>query len=186
MPDSSSHQNTSAPVAAGSEWVLRLALRFGVGIGLAYAVWLLGLHLTGNNAFGPKRLVAQFAIPPAVVASQWMLRRVLRPAKPGLGRALAVGGLTAVLAATLAATSVYGLGVGVGESAMTRTRTELLEIARSQKTFLMKQLGSEAAYNRNIQQVQQLTLSDIARDDFSKILVLGMLVAIPAGIFLRE
>ena len=84
MPNTFDNVN-SLPSEDSSGWVVRLALRFGVGIGLGYAAWLVGLHLTGNNAFGPKRMLVQFAIPLAVVASQWTLRRVLRPRRRGCG-----------------------------------------------------------------------------------------------------
>lgn len=185
MPDA---QNTAdAPIPDdASAWVVRLALRFGIGFGLLYAAWLLALHLMGENPFGPKRMLVQFAVPLAVVGSQWALRRALRPGKPGLVRALAVGAITAVLAATVGATSLYGLGQGVGEAAMQRNRTELLGIARANKAFMVKRMGGEAAYRAHEAQVMQLTAGDVAKDDFIKILLLGSLLVLPAGVFLRE
>ena len=174
------------PNEDATNWVLRLALRFGVGSGLAYGAWLVGLHLSGQNAFGPKRQLVHFLIPVAVVASQWALRRAWRPAPPGLGRALAVGGLTALVAAAMAAANLYGLGRGVGETGLARSRAELLTVARENRQFLTERLGGPAAYARHLQQVERLTLGDLARDDFSKILLLGLVLAVPAGVFLRE
>ena len=165
--------------------VLRWALRFGVGAGVLCALWLVGLQLTGNNPFGPKRLLAHFTVPIAVVASQYMLRRSLRPEKPGVGRALAVGGLTAILAALIAASSLYSLGRGAGPRAVETSRTELLEIARAEREYLVKQ-GGEAAYQQQLRQLERLTITDIAQNDFSKILMLGLIFALPAGVFFRE
>lgn len=166
--------------------VLRWALRFGVGAGVLYAVWLLGLQLTGNNPFGPKRVLMQFAVPLAVVASQWMLRRSLRPQRPGLRRAVGVGLLTALVGALIAASSLYGLGQSATPEALQRNRTEMLGIARAERDYFVKQGGGEAVYQQRLQQLEQLTIGDVAQSDFSKILLLGLMFALPAGIFLRE
>lgn len=170
--------------ATGSVW--RWALRFGVGVGMLCALWLVVLQLTGNNPFGPKRLLAQFTVPIAVVASQWALRRSVLPGKPGLGRALGVGGLTTVLAATIAATSLYSLGQSAGPGALEKNRAEMQEIARSEHDYLVQQGGSEAAYQQQLWQLGQLTMADLAQNDFSKIMLLGLMFALPAGVFLRE
>ena len=170
----------------GAGWTLRLGLRFGVGMGVGYGLWLWGLHLTGNNAFGPKRMVFWFAVPLAVVASQWLLRRVFRPGAPGVGRALGVGGLTAVLAAGIGTACLLGLARGAGEAAQELNRRELLEIAESQRELMVKQAGSEAAYQAHLERLKHLTADDLARNDFSKILLLGLLFGLPAGVFLRE
>jgi len=166
--------------------MLRQALQFGVGIGLLCALWMLGLHLTGNNAFGPKRLLMHFAVPVAVVLSQWTLRRVVRPGKPGLGRSLGVGVLTTVVAATITAGSVLALGAGAGEPAMERNRQELLGIAQAEKVNLLKSGGGEAGYQQHLAFLAKLSAKDIAQNDFSKILLLGLIFAIPGGIFFRE
>lgn len=166
--------------------MLRLGLRFGVGMGVAYGLWLWGLHLTGNNAFGPKRMIFWFVVPVAVVASQWLLRRMFWPGAPGVGRALGVGGLTALLAAGIGAASLLGLAQGAGEPALALNRRELLEIAASQRELMVKQAGSEAAYQAHLERLRHLTAEDLARNDFSKILLLGLLFGLPAGVFLRE
>lgn len=163
----------------------RWALRFGVGAGVLCAVWMLILHLTGNNAFGPKHILPQFLVPVAAVASQWALRRSIRPSKAGLGRAVGVGALTALLAALIAASSLYSLGQSVGPAALQLNRAEMVEIARSQRDYLVKE-GGQAAYEQQLRQLQQVTLADIAQSDFVKILLLGLMFALPTGVFLRE
>ena len=168
-----------------SGMVGRWALRFGVGAGVLCAVWMLGLHLTGNNAFGPKRILPQFLVPVAAVASQWALRRSVRPSKAGLGRAVGVGVLTAMVAALIAASSLYSLGQSAGPEALRLNRAEMVEIARSQRDYLVKE-GGQAAYEQQLQQLEHVTMADIARSDFIKILLLGLMFALPAGVFLRE
>lgn len=174
---------TSEKNAPGVVW--RWALRFGVAAGVVCALWMLGLQLTGNNAFGPKRILPQFLVPIAAVASQWVLRRSVRPSKAGLGRAVGVGALTALLAALIAASSLYSLGRAAGPEALRLNRTEMLEIARSQRDYFVKE-GGQAAYEKQLRDLEQVTLADIAQSDFVKILILGLMFALPAGVFLRE
>jgi hypothetical protein len=166
--------------------VVRWALRFGVGAGVLYALWVVGLQWTGNNPFGPKRVLMQFVVPIAVVASQWMLRRSMRPDRPGLRRAVGVGVLTAIIGALIAASSLYGLGQSATPEALQRNRTEMLAIARAERDFFVKQGGGEAVYQQRLRQLEQLTIGEVAQSDFSKILLLGLMFAVPAGIFLRE
>lgn len=168
-----------------SALVVRLALRCGVGMGVLYGVWLAVLHMSGQNAFGPKRLLVQFALPLAVVGSQWWLRRAAQPAKPGLGRALAVGGLTALIAAGLAAASLAGLGRGAGPAATARNQQEMVQIAQAERDYLVKQ-GGEQGYRQQVAQLARLTPGDVARNDFSKLVFLGLIFGLPGGVFFRE
>ena len=186
MAELNSPKTGASPTETASATTVRTALRFGVGIGVACGLWLLGLHLTGNNAFGPKRLLVHFAVPVAVVLSQWALRRALLPGKPGLGRALGVGALTALIAATVAAASVLGLSQVAGEPALERNRQELLTIARAERANLLKHSGGEAGYQQHLAYLGQLSARDLAQNDFSKILLLGLIFALPGGIFFRE
>lgn len=182
--DSRNRPEATTPPTAGL--VLRLALRFGVGIGLVCAGWMLILQLTGNNAFGPKQILAQLLVPLAVIGSQWLLRRQFAPQKPGLGRAMAVGGLTALLAALISAASVVGLANGVGEAALARHRAELLEIVRVQHAAIPKEKRNPALEKQQVQNVANLTVKDMAVGNFSLVLLFGLLLAFPGGIFLRE
>jgi hypothetical protein len=165
--------------------VTQLALKFGVGVGLVCVVWMVGLQLTGNNGFGPKQLLAQLLVPMVAVASQWQLRRQLKPAKPGLGRALGVGVLTALLAAVVSAVGVLGLAAGAGEKAVDRHRAEVKEIVLTQQREA-KQEVSLALRQQQLEQIDYLTVGNIASSNFLQVLVLGLVLAVPAGIFLRE
>ena len=166
--------------------IVRLGLRFGVGVGIASGAWLLFLHLTGNNAFGPKQLMGQLLVPLMVVGSQWTLRRRLAPRPPGVGRALAVGWLTAVLAATVAGASVWGLAHGVGEVALAKNRAEMIEIVRVQQQIRSKEKRNAQFEAQEIRQMSQLTIRDLAVGTFTRVLLLGMVLAVPSGLFLRK
>lgn len=165
---------------------LRLAVRFGVGAGLVCAAWMVGLQVTGNNGFGPKLLLAQLLVPLAAVGSEWQLRRQLRPARPGLGRSLGVGGLTVLLAAVVSAGSLAGLALGVGEPALARHRTEMLEIRRTHQQGITQVKPMAGAQQAEMQWVASLTAADFAAINFRQVLLLGLVLAVPAGIFLRE
>ncbi|HEX8349737.1 MAG TPA: DUF4199 domain-containing protein [Hymenobacter sp.] len=166
--------------------VLRLALRFGVGVGVVCALWMAGLQMTGNNGFGPKQILAQLLVPLAAVTSEWLLRRQLRPSKPGIGRSLGVGVLTVLFAAAFSAASLVGLAHGVGEPALARNRTEIREIVRLQQQENPKVKRTEQEIRDQLRRVDNLSAGDMAISNFTQILVLGLAFAVPAGIFLRE
>jgi hypothetical protein len=166
--------------------VKQLALRFGGGAGLACVVWMVGLQLTGSNGFGPKQILAQLVVPLAVVAGQWLLRKRALPNKPGLGASLGVGMLTALLAAAISAAGVVGLAYGAGEPAVARHRAEVLEIVRAQQRENPKAVASPAVQQQQVEQVQQMNIGNMATSNFLQVLVLGLVLAVPAGIFLRE
>ena len=166
--------------------VQQLALRFGLGAGLACVVWMVGLQLAGNNGFGPKQILAQLLVPLAVVASQWLLRKAAKPDKPGLGATLGVGVLTALLAAAISAMGTVGLAYGAGEPALARHRAEVLEIVQAQQRENPKAVASVVVQQQQVAQVQQMTVGNMASSNFLQVLVLGLVLAIPVGIFLRE
>lgn len=169
-----------------SSAVWQLGLRFGVGAGVVCALWLLFLQLTDNNPLGPKQLMGQLLVPLAAAASQWLLRRQLAPARPGVGRALAVGGLTVLIAAAMAAGSVWGVARGVGEPALARNRAEMEEIIRVQQAIRPKEKRNAQFEAQELRQVSTLTSGNLASGAFTRVLLLGMLVAVPAGLFLRK
>jgi hypothetical protein len=171
---------------SGSEIAVRLAVRFGVGVGVLCSLWLLILQLTGNNPFGPKQLLSQFFVPIAVVLSQWMLRRTVAPALPGVGRSLAVGGLTVLLAAAITAGSVWSLAHAVDESVLARNRAETVEITRVQQESTPKQRRNTKQEALELQRAAKLSISDLAIGTFTRVLLLGMIVGLPSGIFFRK
>lgn len=179
----------------------RLALRFGVSTGILNAAWLLGLQLTGNNPFGPKQILAQLLVPLVAVASQWLLRRRLAPHKPGVGRSLAMGGLTVLVAALISAGSVAGLASGVGEAALARNRAELTEITLADQQARLQtqnqpgkpaQLTPEqgrqqvAMFRQQLEKSRTLSVGDMVAGNFTAVLLLGLTLALPGGIFFRE
>ena len=176
--------NREVKVPAGA--VKQLALRFGLGVGVACVLWMVGLQLSGSNGFGPKQILAQLLVPLAAVASQWLLRKAAKPNKPGLGASLGVGVLTALFAACISAIGVVGLANGAGEPAVAKHRAEVLEIVRAQQRENPKAIASPAVQQQQVAQVQHMTVGDMATSNFLQVLVLGLVLAVPAGIFLRE
>lgn len=172
--------------SSGSEAAVRLALRFGVGVGVLCALWLLILQLTGNNPFGPKQLLGQLLVPMAVVGSQWALRRAVAPALPGVGRSLAVGGLTVLLAAAIAAGSIWGLAHGIDNAALVRNRAEMVEITRVQQEMKPRQSRNAQQEARELQRAASLSISDLVVGTFTRVLLLGMVVGLPSGVFFRK
>jgi hypothetical protein len=171
---------------SGSEIAVQLALRFGVGVGVLCSLWLLILQLTGNNPFGPKQLLSQFFVPIAVVASQWALRRAVAPMLPGVGRSLAVGGLTVLLAAAITTGSVWSLAHGVDETVLARNRSETVEITRVQQASTPKQRRDATQEAIALQRAATLSIGDLAIGTFTRVLLLGMIVGLPSGIFFRK
>lgn len=176
----------AAPATDAWKPVRRLALRFGGGVGIVCGLWIVGLHLTGSNAFGPKQLLAELLIPFAVLASQWMLRRQLQPAKAGLGRVLGVGAFTTVVAAALCAGSVWGLGHVAGESALARHRTEIAEIMQTQLQDATKKSAVLQLTPKQRAVIAGITVNDLALANFQTVLLLGLVFSLPGGIFFRE
>ena len=175
------------PVAdASSGLVTRLGLRFGLGAGLACGLWMVGLQLAGSNGFGPKQILAQLLVPLAALGSEWFLRRQLAPDKPGLGRSLGVGVLTALLAALVSTLSLVGLAEGAGKPALARHRAEVLEILQAQQHENAKVVVPLQQQQQQIHRVENMTVGDMAMSNFLQVLVLGLVLAVPAGIFLRE
>ncbi len=179
---------TGPATLATDAWkpVRRLALRFGGVVGLVCGLWVVGLHLTGNNAFGPKQLLAELFVPFAVLASQWTLRRQLQPAKSGLGRALGVGALTTVVAAGLCAGSVWGLGQVAGEPALARHRAEIAEIMQTQLPGATKKSAPLQLTPKQRAVIAGITVNDLALANFQTVLLLGLVFSLPGGIFFRE
>lgn len=182
----SSVEPPSLPSASSSGLVWKLALRFGGGAGLLCGLWMVGLQLTGSNGFGPKQILAQLLVPLAAVAAEWTLRARLRPDKPGLARSLGIGLLTALLAATVSAVSLLGVAYGAGESALARNRAEILEILRVQQRENPAVQLTAKQQKQQEEAIAGISASDMAIRNFMQVFLLGLVLAVPAGIFLRE
>ena len=166
--------------------ITKLGLRFGLGAGLVCAAWLLFLQWSGNNPFSPKQIMGLLVVPFVAAGSQWFLRHKMAPARPGVGRTLAVGGLTVLLAALLASLSTWGLAKVVGEPTLAQNRRELLEITRVQQNLRPKEKRNAAFEKQELEQVAAVSGPDLAMQTFKLTLILGMMLALPSGIFLRK
>ena len=178
--------NARGAALPASNLIVRLGLRFGVGAGLVCAAWLLFLQWSGNNPFSPKQIMGLLVVPFVAAGSQWFLRRKLAPVRPGVGRTLAVGGLTVIIAAVLAATSVWGLAQVVGEPTLAQNRRELVEITRVQQRLRDKAKRNAAFEQQELVRAAAITVGDLALQTFKLTLTLGLFLAVPSGIFLRK
>lgn len=170
-----------------SNVVGQLALRFGVAAGILCAGWMLGLQVTGNNPFGPKLLLAQLLVPLLAVSAEWRLRQKLAPEKPGIGRALTLGGLVVLLASFILASSVIGLASGAGqEKLVALNRAEAREITLADLQSRPKEQRNPVIEQQQLNKIAHLSITDIAISSFTVTLLLGMTLAVPGGIFFRE
>lgn len=164
--------------------VLRTALRVGVVAGIVCVAWVVLLYATGQNPFGPKRLMSFIVSPVAAVVAEWQLRQRHRDVA-NLGRQLAVGLLTVLITAVLAATGMYGLARMAGPQAVERNRREMEQVVRAERANFMKEKGGKEQYERTLAGIAT-TPQGLATDEFSKKLILGLLLAVPGAIFLRR
>jgi hypothetical protein len=186
MADSSLQPKLSETDSSAS-LATRLAVRVGLGVGLVCVLWNVGLQLTGNNGFGPKQIMAQMLVPLAAVANEWWLRQQLKPEKPGLGRSMKVGLLTVLIAAVLAGLGVLGLAYGAGEKALALNRAEVEEIVRVQRQENPKVKPSAQEMQQQEQNLAQMTTArGLALSTFERVLLFGLVLAVPGGIFFRE
>ena len=183
----SSIQPTIPGKNPSAELPTRLAVRAGLGVGLICVLWMVGLQLTGNNSFGPKQILAQLLVPLVAVANEWWLRQQLKPEKPGLGRSLKVGLLTVLIAAVLSGVGVLGLAYGAGETALARNRAEVTEIVRVQQQENTKVKRTETQMRQQEQNLADMTTArGLAISTFERVLLFGLVLALPGGIFFRE
>jgi len=176
----------SQPTASGFGAVGRLALRFGVGAGIVCGLWLLVLYFTHSEPFSPKQIMGLLVVPFAAAGSQWFLRREAQPARSGIGRSLAVGSLTVLLAAGIAAGSAWGLAQAVGEPILAQNRHELTEIMRVQQNLRPKEKRNAQLEKQELDRIAAVSGGDLAMQTFKLTLILGLFLAVPAGIFLRK
>jgi len=170
--------------SASAQPVLRTALLFGAGLGALALGWVLLLLLTGSNPYGPRRLMTVPLVPVVVLASQWFVRRYY-PDGPGIKKAMLTGLLTAIFASAVSAATLYGLARSASPALLERNTAEARQILQSARSYYLKQPGGEAKYKLDQQNIAR-TPQDLAQDEFSKKLILGLLFAIPGGIFLRK
>ena len=178
--------NVSGAIPQAPNLLVRIALRFGIAAGLVCAAWLLFLQWSGNNPFSPKQIMGLLVVPFVAAGSQWFLRRKMAPVRPGVGRTLAVGGLTVMLAALLAAASVWGLAQVVGEPTLAQNRRELIEITRVQQNLRPKEKRNAEFEKQELAQAANLSATAMARGTFTWTVLLGLMLALPSGIFLRK
>lgn len=172
--------------SSSSHPVLRTAVLYGAATGALCIAWVLFLHLTGNNAYGPKRTLSDFFTPVAAIISQILLRRYYAEG-PGLWKAIGVGLLTTVVGASIAAVGLYTFSRLTGPGLIEQHLVEARQLLENAKDFYLKQP------NGNGKQQYAAALRDLAhtpaafaQDELFKKMIFGVLLSIPGGVFLRK
>lgn len=164
--------------------VAKTALRVGLLAGLLCAAWLVILYAADQNPYGPKRLMTFFVSPVAAVVAEWLLKRRHREVAT-FGRQLLTGLLTVLVTATLAGTGMYSLARLTGLKLIEENRREMEQVLRAERANFLKQKGGKEQYERTLAGIAR-TPQELAMDEFSKKLLLGLLLAVPGAVFLRR
>lgn len=165
--------------------VLRTALLFGASAGVLCAVWVIGLYLSGSNPYGPKRLMAIFVPPVAVLLGQWQLRRYFKPEGPGILKSVGTGLLIALFTAVVSAGGVYAFARATGPEPIARHLTEMRHLLEQSRPMFLKEKNGRQQYEQTYRGLA-FSAQGLAADDYMRKLLVGVLLSIPGGIFLRK
>lgn len=165
--------------------VLRTAVLFGVGAGVVCAIWVVGLYLSGSNPYGPKRLMTIFVPPVAVLLGQWQLRRYLKPKGPGILKSIGTGLLIALFTAVVSAGSVYTFARVTGPEPIARHLTEMRRLLEQSRPMFLREKNGRQQYEQTYRGLA-FSAQGLAADDYVRKLIVGLLLSIPGGIFLRK
>lgn len=121
----------------------------------------------------------------AVLLGQWWVRRYFHPDGPGLGRAIGMGILTALVAAVVSATGLYGIAQVAGPNAMQRHLVEMRQLLESNKDAYLQQRDGREQYEQTLQNLAS-TPQGLAADDLKNKLLFGLLISLPGAIFFRR
>jgi Protein of unknown function (DUF4199) len=165
--------------------VLRTVVLCGTLTGLLCIAWVLFLYLTDNNPYGPKRTLSDFFTPVAAIVAQILLRRYYIPQGPGLWRSIGTGVGTTVLVAAVAAVGMYVFSQLTGPGLIAQHLTEMRHILESSKAIYLKQANGMQQYEATLRNLAA-TAVGFAQDEFAKKLLVGVVLSIPGGVFLRK
>ncbi|MFD2786924.1 DUF4199 domain-containing protein [Hymenobacter rubripertinctus] len=164
---------------------MRTALVCGAITGALCVAWVLFLYVSDNNPYGPKRTLSDFFPPIAAIASQLLLRRYYVPKGPGLGKSVGTGVLTAVVAALLAALGLYTFSRLTGPGLIEQHLAEARHMLEASKAMYLKQANGPQQYEATLRNLATNAVG-FAQDEFTKKLLLGVVMSIPGGVFLRK
>lgn len=146
--------------------------------------WVLFLYLTDNNPYGPKRTLSDFFTPLAAVACQVLLRRYYANG-PGLAKSVGAGMLTSLVVALVAAAGMYTFSRLAGPGLIEQHIAEARQLLASTKQLYLKQPNGLQQYEATLRNLAR-TPQGFAQDEFAKKLLLGLVLSIPGGVFLRK
>ncbi|GGG47120.1 hypothetical protein GCM10011378_24160 [Hymenobacter glacieicola] len=157
---------------------------YGLLTGALCIAWFLFLHLTGNNAYGPKRTLSDFFPPVAAIISQILLRRYYADG-PGLGKSIGVGLLTTLVGASVAAVGLYTFSRLTGPALIEQHLVEARQLLTNAQDFYLKQPNGRQQYEAALRDLAH-TPAAFAQDELFKKMIFGVLLSIPGGVFLRK
>ncbi|WP_262922295.1 DUF4199 domain-containing protein [Hymenobacter sp. 5414T-23] len=156
----------------------------GVVTGALCLGWVLFLYFTGNNPYGPKRTLSDFFPPIAAIVSQVLLRRYFSDG-PGLGRSVGVGVATSLISASVAAAGVYLFAKMAGPELIAQHLAEAKRILNATKEMYLKEANGRQQFEATLRNLAN-NPQGLAQDEFAKKLLLGFVLSIPGGVFLRK
>ncbi|AYA35778.1 DUF4199 domain-containing protein [Hymenobacter oligotrophus] len=163
---------------------LRTAVRVGAIAGGLCVAWVLMLYFTGQNPYGPKRLMTMFVPPVAVLVAQWRARKQA-PEQFGFSMALLTGVVTLLLTASLSGLGVYTLARTGNPQLIEQNRLQMKRMIQAERANFLKEKGGKEQYERSIRGIAS-TPSALAQDDFSKKLLAGLFFFLPGAVFFRK
>lgn len=126
-----------------------------------------------------------FFPPVAVLLGQWALRWYFKPDGPGILRSIGTGLLIAFFSAVFSAGSVYAFARATGPEPIARHLTEMRRLLEQGKPMFLKEKNGRQQYEQTYRNLA-FTPQGLAADDYMRKLIVGILLSIPGGIFLRK
>lgn len=129
--------------------------------------------------------MAIFVPPIAVLLGQWQLRQYFKPEGPGLLRSVGTGLLITLFASVVSASSVYAFARSTGPEPIARHLTEMRQLLQQAKPMFLKEKNGRQHYEQAYRNLAY-SAQDLATDDYVRKFLVGLLLSIPGGIFLRK
>jgi len=129
--------------------------------------------------------MAIFVPPVAVVLGQWKLRRYYKPEGPGILKSTGTGLLIALFAAVVSAGGVYTFARVTGPEPIARHLVEMRHLLEQSKPMFLKEKNGQQQYESTYRGLA-FSAQGLAADDYMRKLIVGVLLSIPGGIFLRK
>jgi hypothetical protein len=126
-----------------------------------------------------------FVPPVAVLLGQWQLRRYSKPEGPGILKSIGTGLLIALFTAVVSAGSVYAFARVTGPEPIARHLTEMRHLLEQSRPMFLREKNGRQQYEQTYRGLA-FSAQGLAADDYVRKLIVGLLLSVPGGIFLRK